>query len=240
MPRFRNFQSNFTGGLLSEGMLGRVDLAQYENGCKQLTNWWPKVTGGCRRRPGSVFLTYCYGAARIESFIFNEDQTYVVAFYPSSTPLEGKSAFPANNIKIFDPLTGDPVDTLTWTLLSSPDVIDELSITQAGDVMFVASEFFQTIKIVRTGASTFEIQTFEFDDHDSDSKPIKSPFIKFADGDITLESSGHTGSVTLTTRDATGAAYPFFYGGHTGLGTRRPGGASLRRRFLRCRCRGAC
>ena len=80
MPKFRNFQTNFSGGLLSEGMLGRVDLAQYENGCKVLTNWWPKVTGGMRRRPGSFYLNTSSDATRIESFIFSETQTYLIAF----------------------------------------------------------------------------------------------------------------------------------------------------------------
>ena len=69
MPKFRNYQTNFSGGLLSEGMLGRLDLAQYENGCKDLDNWWPKVTGGMRRRPGSEFLKIVEDAHRIAAEI---------------------------------------------------------------------------------------------------------------------------------------------------------------------------
>ena len=210
MARFRNFQTNFTGGLLSEGMLGRVDLAQYENGCKQLTNWWPKITGGVRRRPGTVFLAEAWGAERIEQFVFNDEQSYIVLFYPSSSTQGGKPSFPAVNIKIFDPDDGTLVDEVTWSFLSSPTVIQEMSITQAGDVMFLFHTQNAPVILRRTSATTFELEDFLFDDSFSASVPKKTPFIKFADGEITLEASGHTGTVTCTTRDKDGVAYPFF------------------------------
>jgi len=100
MPKFRNFQTNFSGGLLSEGMLGRIDLAQYENGCRQLTNWWPKITGGMRRRPGPIFLAENQFAIRIEAFLFSETQTYLFAFCWSGVDSAD------NQIVIYDEETG--------------------------------------------------------------------------------------------------------------------------------------
>jgi hypothetical protein len=203
MAKFRNFQTNFTGGLLSEGMLGRVDLAQYENGCKQLKNWWPKITGGVRRRPGTVFLTEIAGAKRIEQFVFNDEQTYIVVFF-------------IGKVRIYDPDDGSLIDEITWGFFSHQDVIQDLSITQAGDVMFIFHRNLPPILLRRTSATTFEIEVFEFDDDASDVVPKKCPFIKFAPGDVTLEASGTSGIVELTAKDADGNGYDYFFMGHTG------------------------
>ena len=80
MPNLRTYQTNFSGGLLSSDAGGRVDLAAYENGCQVFDNWWPKSTGGAMRRPGSKFLNYVQNGIRIEPFIFNDTQRYLVVF----------------------------------------------------------------------------------------------------------------------------------------------------------------
>jgi len=193
MPKFRNYQTNFSGGLLSEGMLGRVDLAQYENGCKQLENWWPKVTGGMRRRPGSLFRTLLDTAVRIESFIFSETQTYIVCFRNDS----GRhSNF---NIVVIDPITGSIVATRHKVLTET--VIRELSITQKGDVMFIAHDSFRTLLLKRTGASTFILQNFEWEGRITDNAyPKKMPFAKFADQQVTINPNRYelNGLATVT------------------------------------------
>jgi len=192
MPKFRNFQTNFSGGLLSEGMLGRVDLAQYENGCLQLENWCPKVTGGMRRRPGSLNLSFWTQAERMESFIFNEDQTYVVLFGPD-WDVKTNSAIGAN-IRFYDPDTGTRLDDVSTSLLFGSDatIINELSITQKADVMFLAHPSFKTQKIIRTGASTFELSDFEFEGAPPDDDyPRTMPFIKFAQAKVTAQPSAY-------------------------------------------------
>ena len=190
MAKFHNFQTNFSGGLLSEGMLGRVDLAQYENGCKQLTNWWPKVTGGMRRRPGSVFLDHATEAnsndyARLESFIFSETQAYLVTF----TNLE---------VVIRD-LDGNEIETLAHTY--DNDAVRELSITQLGDVMFVAHESEIMHELRRTSATTFTWTDFEFEGTGEDNEyPKKMPFVKYADQFVTISPNGYLkgGVISLT------------------------------------------
>ena len=106
-------------------MLGRLDLAQYENGCKVLNNWWPKVTGGMRRRPGSVYLNTPASAVRLESFIFSESQVYLTVFCSD------------NVVRFYDEDTGALITSLTITGISIDAItIPQLSITQTGDVMF--------------------------------------------------------------------------------------------------------
>ena len=191
MPKFRNYQTNFSGGLLSEGMLGRVDLSQYENGCKQLENWWPKVTGGMRRRPGSLYLNTLADAVRIESFIFSETQTYVVAFTPP------------DNVTVWNPDTGALVADLTTGFSLTEPIINEMSVTQAGDVMFLAHGDWIMQKLVREGSATFQFYNFEWEGTGPDQEyPKKMPFVKFASGGSEIHVSnyrvGHTATVTCS------------------------------------------
>jgi len=198
MPKFRNFQTNFSGGLLSKGMLGRVDLSQYENGCKQLENWWPKVAGGARRRPGTVFLNDTVDCYRIEPWVFNEDQTYLVSFH------EGSGG--EDEIQFWNEETGAQIDTLSVSIIGSSNIA-ELSITQAGDKMFIAHEDFPTYVVTRTSASTFSGETIANlwevpPGADSGAKSV--PFVKFADPEVTLAVNGFEqgAAVVLTTSPA--------------------------------------
>ncbi len=210
MPIFRNYQTNFSGGLLSEGMLGRADLAQYENGCKQLLNWWPKVTGGMRRRPGSKYLNVISNGIRIESFIFSEDQTYLFVF---RAVIIGGPPGDTHHLSIFDPETGDELQQITFTgILFNATVIREMSITQLGDVMFLAHRRWKMVKIVRTSATTFEQQEFVFEGTPGNGFPKFMPFVKFAPLDSTITVNGIVQGSTVTIT----CSVPFFEDRHVG------------------------
>lgn len=198
MSRFRNFQTNFSGGLLSSGMLGRLDLAQYETGCKQLENWWPKATGGVRRRPGSIYLNTVVNAVRVESFIFNETQTYAVVFASDS------------KIYIYDNTVGTLLQTLTVTTTWSAQIAKDLHVTQRGDVMFLAHELWLMKKITRTSATTFTLTNWQWEGvAPNNAYPKKMPFIKYADADITIEVDNYlvNGAATVTASDPVFEAY---------------------------------
>jgi len=189
MPKFRNYQTNFSGGLLSEGMLGRVDLAQYESGCKQLTNWWPKVTGGMRRRPGSLHLAFVDNALRIESFIFSESQTYIFVFRYQT----GGVHIDNNNIHIYNPVTGELVATVDLPISFLAHEIYEMSITQKGDVMFLAHPLHRTLLVTRTSSSTFVLSEYVFETSISaNGFPKLMPFIKFEAPQSTMRPNGYS------------------------------------------------
>ena len=194
MPKFRNYQTNFSGGLLSEGMLGRLDLAQYENGCKQLDNWWPKVTGGMRRRPGSFYLATHEFAIRIESFIFSETQTYLFVF--CQNPLDSAD----DEINIYDEETGALVDTVSITVIAwSETIIKELSITQTADVMFCAHPSFTPLMIRRTSATTFVQEAYDFEGvAPNNAYPKTMPFVKYADVGIEISVNGFLDGTSVT------------------------------------------
>ena len=188
MPSIRSFQTNFSGGLLSEGMEARIDLAQYESGCRQYDNWWPNITGGGRRRPGTRFL-YDTGInkGRLEPFIFDDNEQYVVNLKPST-------------IDIFDE-EGALVDQVAWSVPEAN--ILTAGVTQKGDVMFIATGHAThgIKKLVRTSLTTFVLQNFEFEQR-SDGLETYIPFWKFASPEAELTPSGVDGNIELTSSEA--------------------------------------
>ena len=191
MSKFRKFQNSFASGLLSEAMGGRTDLQAYEQGCSVFKNNWPKVSGGAERRPGSYCLAEILAgtdAYRIEPFIFNEDQLYVIVI--TEFGLEIYTAPDGTFVQQFGAGSG----TQPWSAAQIP----ELYITQRADVMFIAHNDFQTRKLVRTGATTFTVDLLTFDVRDETTGfPVYMPFYKYAGASVTLEPTSHTGTVTF-------------------------------------------
>lgn len=83
MARFTINQTNFTAGELSPRMLGRVDIARYQNGAEIIENAWPLVHGGCVRRDGTLFVAatkFASKRARLIPYVFNKSQAYMCEF----------------------------------------------------------------------------------------------------------------------------------------------------------------
>lgn len=83
MPRLTLTQTNFTAGEISPRMLGRVDIARYQNGAEIIENAWPVVHGGCVRRDGTLFVAAAKFSAkrsRLIPYIFNKTQAYMCEF----------------------------------------------------------------------------------------------------------------------------------------------------------------
>jgi hypothetical protein len=83
MPRLTLIQTNFTAGELSPRMLGRVDIARYQNGAELIENAWPLIHGGCIRRDGTLSVAaarYPNKRCRLIPYIFNKTQSYMCEF----------------------------------------------------------------------------------------------------------------------------------------------------------------
>jgi len=83
MPRLTLNQTNFTAGEVSPRMLGRVDIARYQNGAEIIENAWPVIHGGCMRRDGTLMCAsakYPDKKCRLIPYVFNASQAYMVEF----------------------------------------------------------------------------------------------------------------------------------------------------------------
>lgn len=84
MARLNKLQTNFTGGEVSPRAYGRVDLAKYQTGLKELVNFIGIPTGGVRKREGTEFIasaeTNTARGSRLLKFIYSNTQSYVLEF----------------------------------------------------------------------------------------------------------------------------------------------------------------
>jgi hypothetical protein len=73
-------QPSLAGGILSEELAARVDLALYAISVRQARNWIVRPTGGMVNRPGMQFLTAgkTSGVMRQLPFIVSADVAYVI------------------------------------------------------------------------------------------------------------------------------------------------------------------
>lgn len=83
MPRLTLNQTNFTAGEVSPRMLGRVDIARYQNGAEIIQNAWPVIHGGCVRRDGTLMCSpakFPDKNCRLIPYVFNASQAFIVEF----------------------------------------------------------------------------------------------------------------------------------------------------------------
>lgn len=105
MARLSLIQTNFTAGEISPRMLGRVDIARYQNGAEVMENCWPLVHGGAKRRDGTLFCAETKTSAkrsRLIPYVFNKSQAYIVElgdlyarfYYPNGQQIESAPGVP--------------------------------------------------------------------------------------------------------------------------------------------------
>ena len=180
----RTLQTSFTAGELDPLMRMRTDLQSYFQGMKRGRNIALFAQGGWRRRPGTIYRAVLDNPSVLHEYSFGEGQSYIFAF--SNTKL-----------KIFD-----ESGTLLQTISSCPwdtNDIEELTLTSSADTIIVCHQTFWPQYILRTGASSFTLADFSFEQHSSGA-PRYQPYYKFAADAVTLTSSATSGTgVTLTT-----------------------------------------
>ena len=73
--------TNFTAGELSPRLYGRVDLAKYQNGARELRNMTSLPQGGARKRGGSLFIHPTKDmTSRLVKFEYSTQQGYELEF----------------------------------------------------------------------------------------------------------------------------------------------------------------
>lgn len=83
MAKLSLIQTNFTAGELSPRLMGRVDIARYQNGAKRLENALVAVQGGVMRTWGTEYIQatrYSDKKVRLIPYVFNREQAYMVEF----------------------------------------------------------------------------------------------------------------------------------------------------------------
>lgn len=180
----RTHQNSFTRGEVDETVIARTDIKSYAQALKKARNVFLLNQGPVERRAGTVFRADLGAHSRLESFVFNDEQEYILAFQNTA-------------IKIYS-----SNGTLLQTITSCPWVtanLFELTVTMQGDTMVIAHSTFTPSILKRLTATSFSRTDFAFKSS-VNGEQVFQPYFKFADDTITLDiNATAAGSVTCVT-----------------------------------------
>jgi len=182
--------TNFQFGEVSPSLYSRTDTPIYNQSAQRVENFFLRSEGGVIKRSGLKNI-YQYDIAintskrqqsRLLPFIFSDDEQYIIS-------LEHEK------IRVFQisPSTGavSLIQTITVNVNSATlpfdhNYLHEYTYAQAGDVMFLAHPTFVPQQLVRTGLTTFQVESFQFDQK-SDATKVYQPYYKFQSAGMTLD-----------------------------------------------------
>lgn len=81
MPVIEPQQTAFTAGEISPYMFSRIDIAQYNNSAREVTNFFVRAQGGLLKRPGTVFVAEIANSANdaiLLPFIYSDTDAYML------------------------------------------------------------------------------------------------------------------------------------------------------------------
>jgi hypothetical protein len=80
MANFHKTITDFTGGLMSPHLRGRVDIDKFNKGLKQMENFLPSIQGPTRYREGFKWInTDSVGTVKLIDFSINNENRYLIA-----------------------------------------------------------------------------------------------------------------------------------------------------------------
>ena len=216
MARIRVPLTSFDYGEVSPNLLSRTDSQVYNRAAQTLRNFFIRSEGGLEKRAGTRIwaaaesaVTYSNSATgmqlRLEPFVFSDDEQYIIAF--SNQRCDIYRLLTNGTVSHIQALTADSASAaLPWTQAK----LGEITFAQAGDVMFINHTTFMIRKLVRTGLTTFKVDTFEFEQSSDDNLTFQ-PYHSFQDVGVTLASSATSGAGATLTSSA-----DYFQSGHVG------------------------
>lgn len=184
-------QASFAGGEISPNLYGRVDLERYASSLRRCRNFMVRQFGGVDNRAGFRFLGEAKNSSqkcRLIPFQFSVSQTFALEFgagymhvWANGAPVLYTSGASA----------GQPVEVVTPY---AQDDLFMLKFTQSADVMTICHVAYPPMEIRRYGNEDWRTALVSTNDG-----PFQDGNIDEA---ITVESSGETGTVTLTCTSA--------------------------------------
>lgn len=201
MQKVRVPINSFQFGEVSDSMLMRTDSAVYAQSAQKIQNMVVMSEGSVKKRYGLKHI-YTYGlssAGQAQShlfkFVFDQNEEYIISVE------EGKvrcfQLETDGSITLVETITQD---TDGNNLPFDEDYIQQYTTAQYGDVMFICHPLFAPRMLTRTSLTSFELSVFTFDKRLDDNQTYQ-PYTRFQAQGVTLDPSGTTGSITLTTSE---------------------------------------
>ncbi|MCO1435448.1 hypothetical protein [Burkholderia multivorans] len=188
MPKAAAQQVSFDAGELSPLLGARVDIAKYPNGCKVMENFIATVQGPAVRRGGKRYVAGVKDSSKqawLLPFIVSDGIAYMLEFG------DHYIRFYVDRGQLVN--SGAPVEIATPYALA--DLVTEdgtfaIRATQSADTMYLFHGAYPTQKLLRTSATTFELQSVTF---------VGGPFATVnIDNNVKVQATAQVGNVVLT------------------------------------------
>lgn len=139
-------QTTMSAGEVSESAASRIDLELFNKALKKASNVYINWTGNVVKREGSRLIVQDDNIKRIEGFMFNGQQVYLLAFKTTG-------------IDIYSGTT--KVATVSTTFTETE--LKEFKYTQSGDVFIIFHNNFAPKKLVRQSNTVWTISNLSFE-----------------------------------------------------------------------------
>ena len=153
MPRVNSVVTDFSAGEVAPYLFGRTTSPVYYKGASQMLNFMPRIQGGFRKRPGTIFCghTKTDQVAQLVAIKISVNQSYVLEF--------------TNNLVRFWSFTNG-----TLTYLAGLDIITTYTTAQLPNLqfawmfpdLFIAHQSHPPARIRYAAGPTFAMQNINF------------------------------------------------------------------------------
>ena len=205
MRKLRVPLSNFQFGEISPSLISRTDSKVYSNSAQKVENFFIRAEGGVIKRSGlsniyefdTTVDTSKTQQHRLVPFIFSDDERYIISL--ENLKIRVFRVDTSFNVTLATTITQD---SSSAALPLTHDNIHEITYAQSGDTMFIAHQTFMVRKLVRTGLTSFQVETYTFDQNSANTI-VHQPYFSFQTPGMTLDPSATSGSgVTFETSAA--------------------------------------
>ena len=205
MRKLRVPLSNFQFGEVSPSLISRTDSKVYSSSAQKVENFFLRAEGGVIKRAGlsniyefdTTVDTSKTQQHRIIPYIFSDDERYIISL--ENLKIRVFRVDTSFNVTLATTITQD---SSSAALPFTHDNIHEVTYAQSGDTMFIAHQTFMVRKLVRTGLTSFAVETYTFDQNSANTI-VHQPYFSFQTPGVTLDPSATSGSgVTFTTSSA--------------------------------------
>lgn len=156
MAVVRKHQNSFTSGVLSPGVLARVDLQKYADGCQQMVNGVVYAHGGVSNRPGTLYVDTLPGDGLMIPFVYSVTQTYVLVFFDKGSEHAYMRIYKDGGVVAED---GAVVEIETPYAFSE---VRKIRFAQSADTMFLAHPGHRPHKLTRSSHTEWTFSPIDF------------------------------------------------------------------------------
>ena len=203
MAKVDVIKTSFTGGEFGASLLGRTDVAQYDNACAIVQNMLVRPYGSAISAPGTLYVNECKhsalgtdSAVRLIDFVFNQSDAYAIEmganyfwFYTDRGVVVTTGTTPFELAHVYD-----------------EDELFEVQYTQLNDLVWMAHKDHKPQLLTRLAANQWTIEDYTF---------LGGPFLDDNTSAITITPSAISGTNVTITLSATSSTFSFVASGAT-------------------------